>query len=50
MAYWCEGGKDKPYDRREQVQFTNSDVLVLAAFLAWLDLLEVPRSRRRYHT
>ncbi|MFG2293711.1 hypothetical protein [Streptomyces sp. NPDC048603] len=39
--YWAEGGKDKPYDRREKVQFVNSDPGMVATFLAWLRLLEV---------
>ncbi|MEV8532742.1 hypothetical protein [Streptomyces sp. NPDC051211] len=39
--YWAEGGKDKPYDRREKVQFVNSDPGMVTTFLAWLRLLEV---------
>ncbi|TGN73715.1 hypothetical protein E5083_23210 [Streptomyces bauhiniae] len=46
--YWAEGGKDKPYARRENVQFVNSDPGVIRVFLAWLDLLEVERERLRY--
>ncbi|MEU0060159.1 hypothetical protein [Streptomyces sp. NPDC006334] len=45
--YWAEGGKDKPYDRRENVAFVNSDPGMIEVFLAWLDLLGVERSRLR---
>ncbi|MFJ4522887.1 hypothetical protein ACIP4Y_18355 [Streptomyces sp. NPDC088810] len=46
--YWAEGAKDKPYARRENVQFVNSDPGVIRIYLAWLDLLEVERERLRY--
>ncbi|KES06123.1 hypothetical protein BU52_15415 [Streptomyces toyocaensis] len=46
--YWAEGAKDKPYARRENVQFVNSDPGVIHVYLAWLDLLGVERSRLRY--
>ncbi|OIK07294.1 helix-turn-helix domain-containing protein [Streptomyces monashensis] len=46
--YWAEGGKDKPYDRRENVVFVNSDPGMIQVFLAWLDLLGVERERLRY--
>lgn len=46
--YWAEGGKDKPYDRRENVCFVNSDPGMIRVFLAWLDLLGVERERVRY--
>ncbi|MFI8238809.1 hypothetical protein ACIF83_16310 [Streptomyces sp. NPDC085866] len=46
--YWAEGAKDKPYDRRENVQFVNSDPGVIGIYLAWLDLLGVERERLRY--
>jgi transcriptional regulator with XRE-family HTH domain len=46
--YWAEGGKDKPYDRRENVTFVNSDPGMIKVFLAWLDLLGVERERRRF--
>nr|WP_179167364.1 hypothetical protein [Streptomyces sp. 13-12-16] len=45
--YWAEGSKDKPYARRENVQFVNSDPGVIHVYLAWLDLLGVERSRLR---
>ncbi|WP_438303682.1 terminase gpP N-terminus-related DNA-binding protein [Streptomyces sp. HUAS TT11] len=46
--YWAEGGKDKPYDRRETVTFVNSDPGMIEVFLAWLDLVGVARGRLRY--
>jgi hypothetical protein len=46
--YWAEGAKDKPYARRENVQFVNSDPGVIRIYLAWLDLLGVDRERLRY--
>lgn len=46
--YWAEGSKDKPYDRRENVTFVNSDPGMIQVFLAWLDLLEVERDRLRF--
>ncbi|MFF9604802.1 hypothetical protein ACF1GY_21355 [Streptomyces sp. NPDC014684] len=46
--YWAEGAKDKPYARRESVQFVNSDPGVIRVYLAWLDLLGVERGRLRY--
>ena len=46
--YWAEGTKDKPYDRRENVTFVNSDPGMIEVFLRWLDLLGVERGRVRY--
>ncbi|MFF8813401.1 hypothetical protein [Streptomyces pactum] len=46
--YWAEGAKDKPYRRREHLQFVNSDPDVIRVYLRWLDLLEVPPERRRF--
>ncbi|CAL9505892.1 hypothetical protein SUDANB6_03545 [Streptomyces sp. enrichment culture] len=46
--YWAEGGKDKPYDRRENVTFVNSDPGMIRVFLAWLNLLGVERERLRF--
>lgn len=45
--YWAEGQKSKPYQRRETVAFVNSDPAVIQVYLAWLDLLDVPRERLR---
>ncbi|MFD0137870.1 hypothetical protein ACFVIL_28520 [Streptomyces sp. NPDC127159] len=46
--YWAEGGKDKPYNRRETVTFVNSDPGMIEVFLAWLDLVGVERGRLRF--
>ncbi|MFE0513757.1 hypothetical protein [Streptomyces sp. NPDC058964] len=46
--YWAEGGKDKPYARRENVAFINSDPDMIRVFLAWLDLLGIERERLRF--
>lgn len=46
--YWAEGTKDKPYDRRENVTFINSDVDVIRVYLAWLSLLGVEPERLRF--
>ncbi|MGW4974879.1 hypothetical protein [Streptomyces mirabilis] len=45
--YWAEGAKGKPYSRREQVLFVNSDPGMISVFLAWLDLLNAERERLR---
>ncbi|MFF9022341.1 hypothetical protein [Streptomyces eurythermus] len=47
--YWAEGAKDKPYDRRENVTFVNSDPGMIEVFLKWLDLLRVDRERLRFN-
>lgn len=46
--YWAEGAKDKLYDRREVLQFINSDPNVITLYLRWLDLLGVTRDRLRF--
>ncbi|MEU1000997.1 hypothetical protein [Streptomyces tibetensis] len=46
--YWAEGAKDKPYARRENVLFVNSDPGVIRLYLAWLNMLGVERDRLRY--
>ncbi|MYU47727.1 hypothetical protein GTV15_07870 [Streptomyces sp. SID7803] len=43
--YWAEGAKDKPYSRRENLVFINSDPNVIKVYLKWLDLLDVTRDR-----
>ncbi len=35
-AYWCEGSKDKSYDRRERVTFINSDPGLVHVWLEFL--------------
>lgn len=48
VAYWCEGSKSKPYARREQVTFINSDPGLILLFLAWLDQVGVPQDDRHF--
>lgn len=48
VAYWAEGAKDKPWNRREQVAFMNSDPALILIFLRWLELLGVRRERLRF--
>ncbi|MFG2791297.1 hypothetical protein [Streptomyces sp. NPDC048419] len=47
--YWAEGGKDKPYDRRESVVFVNSDPSMIQVYLAWLGLLGIEPERLRFN-
>ena len=47
-AYWCEGTKSKPYARREQVVFINSDPGLILLFLTWLDQIDFPREHRHF--
>src|SRR3954452_7440422 len=46
--YWAEGAKAKPWRRGGSVDFINSDVDVLRTFLAWLDLLRIPKEDRKF--
>ncbi|MEO6204551.1 MAG: hypothetical protein ABIO67_04105 [Mycobacteriales bacterium] len=46
-AYWCEGSKDKPYDRRESVIFINSDPTLIAVWMEWLRRRGYGRDRLR---
>ncbi|MFB7468309.1 hypothetical protein ACFCZ1_33345 [Streptomyces sp. NPDC056224] len=46
--YWAEGSKDKPYDRRERVIFTNSDPDMIRVYLTWLRRLGVKGEHLRY--
>ncbi len=48
VAYWCEGCKSKPYERREQVTFINSDPGLILLFLAWLDQIGFPVEHRHF--
>lgn len=45
VAYWAEGSKDKPWQRRERVVFANSDPDLIRLFLRWLELLGVSRDQ-----
>jgi hypothetical protein len=45
IAYWCEGGKSKPYRRgSDRVLFTNSDPGLVRFFLRFLDVTGVQRT------
>jgi hypothetical protein len=46
--YWSEGTKSRPYRPTERLTFTNSDPDMVRVFLAWLDLLGVPRDQMRF--
>jgi transposase len=48
IAYWCEGGKNKPYNRQERVMFVNSDPGLITFFLRFLDAAGVDRAQVRY--
>jgi len=43
VAYWCEGGKNKPYRRDDRVSFINSDPALVRFFLRFLDVAGVAR-------
>lgn len=45
IAYWCEGAKSKPWRRRANFCFVNSDPLLLRLFVRWLALVDVPPKR-----
>ncbi|MGW0667700.1 hypothetical protein [Streptomyces sp. NPDC002746] len=46
--YWAEGAKDKPYARRENVMFINSDPNVIQVYRAWLFQLGITPDRLTY--
>jgi hypothetical protein len=46
--YWAEGAKDKPYARREYIDFINSDSGMIRLFLRWLDLMGVEQAQVAY--
>jgi hypothetical protein len=48
IAYWCEGGKTKPYQRSDRVIFTNSDPGLIRFFLRFLDVTGTPRTSVRF--
>lgn len=48
LAYWCEGATSKPWRTSREVLFINSDPSLIRLFLAWLDEMEVDRSRLSY--
>ena len=49
VAYWCEGGKAKPWaPHREQVRFINSDPALVRLFLRFLVVAGVEPERVQY--
>jgi transcriptional regulator with XRE-family HTH domain len=50
VLYWAEGAKDKAHStqRRESLQFINSDPNVIRFHLRWLESLGVERERLRF--
>jgi hypothetical protein len=49
LIYWCEGAKAKPWSgKSEYVVFTNSDPGLIALFLRFLAVAEVPPENRRF--
>ena len=48
IAYWCEGSKSKPYERRERVTFMNSDPGLIRFFLRFLDAAGVLRTNLKF--
>jgi transposase len=48
IAYWCEGSKSKPYQRRERVIFMNSDPGLIRFFLRFLDAAGVSRADLKF--
>jgi hypothetical protein len=43
IAYWCEGGKNKPHRRTNRVAFINSDPALIGFFLKFLDTADIAR-------
>ena len=48
IAYWCEGSKNKPYNRQDRVLFVNSDPGLITFFLRFLDAVGIGRERLIY--
>jgi len=48
IAYWCEGAKSKPHNRRELVQFMNSDPEMILFFLRFLEAAGIRRLQIHY--
>ena len=47
VAYWCEGGKRKPWNRDDRVVLINSDPDVIRLWCEWLRRRAVPPERWR---
>jgi hypothetical protein len=48
LAYWCEGAKNKPHQRRDRVTFMNSDPALIRFFLHFLEVAGVPQGNLRF--
>jgi len=48
IAYWCEGGKTKPYQRSDRVIFTNSAPGLIRFFLRFLYVTGTPQTSVRF--
>lgn len=48
VAYWCEGSKNKPYNRQDRVIFMNSDPRLITFFLRFLDAAGIGQDRLIY--
>lgn len=49
VTYWCEGSKEKPWRRNNcNLQFINSDPVLIEVFLRFVELLGVDRSLLGY--
>jgi hypothetical protein len=47
IAYWCEGAKNKPYRRGDQIIFMNSDPALIKFFMRFLAVAGIERDRIR---
>lgn len=45
VSYWCEGAKRKPWNRKQRVQWMNSDPVLVSLFLEGLELIGIGRDR-----
>jgi hypothetical protein len=45
IAYWCEGGKNKPHYRHDRVIFMNSDPALIGFFLRFLEVAGIGPDR-----
>jgi hypothetical protein len=45
VAYWCEGGKNKPYRNANRVTFVNSDPGLIRLFLRFLTVTGITQNR-----
>ncbi len=45
IAYWCEGTKNKPYNRIDRIAFINSDPALIRFFMRFLAVAGIGRDR-----